>query len=469
MAISLPTWPSRLLARPWLLSFVPINAATGGFGVVLPLLILIPLHGSWSAVALSATLYNSAVILSSVLWGHLSDRFHLRRAFLAINYGGFALLYIALTQVQSLGTLYAIYAVIGLIAPAGASASNLLLLEKFPGKERANAYSSFQEMSIIGSIVGLLIGFVWTTNALALSSILYVLGALAAVSAVWIWFGVSEGARPHRTSDMALHPESLFSRMRRASTTHNAFPFFPVRPPISPRPFDRFGRWAREEIRHEIPLIFLAMFLFNLSANLYNISFTPYLTSIGIAASSIFLINLSNSAAQGLLFPFTGALTTRIGPDRLVRSSTYLRSLGYLATAAFPLIAWTVPGAFGANAIVYGVLGAAVAFFTISSSMMLFRGLHDRDAGRLLGVNSALGGVAAVAGAGLSGVIAIFGSFQLVFLVAAGGLLASLPIWAAATVAYERRTRPKPLETALQPPSSGAPSTVDTPRGTETA
>lgn len=316
-------------------------------------------------------------------------------------------------------------------------------------------------------MVGLLIGFVWTTDALALSSILYVLGALAAVSALWIWFGVSEGPRTHRTSDVARHPESLFSRLRRNSTTHNAFPFFPVRPPISPKPFEQFGRWARQEIRHELPLIFLAMFLFNLSSNLYNISLTPYLTSIGIAASSIFLINFSNNAAQGVLFPFTGALTTRLGPDRLVRSSTYLRSLGYLATAAFPLIAFTVPGAFGANVITYGVIGGAVAFFTIASSMMLFRGLHDRDAGRLLGVNSALGGVAAVAGAGLSGIIALFGSFQLVFLVAAGALLASLPIWAAATVAYERRTRPKPVATIPGPPTSGVPSPIDLSRASE--
>jgi len=446
-----------------MLSFVPINAATAGFGVVLPLLILIPLHGSWSAVALSATLYNSAVILSSVLWGHLSDRYHMRRAFLAINYGGFAILYIALTQVHTLATLYAVYAVIGLLAPAGASASNLLLLEKFPGRERANAYSSFQEMSILGSIAGLLIGFVWTTDALALTSILYVLGALAGVSALWIWFGVSEGPRTRRTTDVARHAESLFARIHPTAITRNAIPFFPIRPPISPHPLRRFRVWAREEIRHEIPLIFLAMFLFNLSANLYNISLTPYFTSIGIATSSIFLINLCNNAAQGTLFPFTGAMTTRIGPDTLVRTSTYIRSLGYLATAAFPLIAFTVPEAFTANAITYGVVGGAVAFFTIASSMMLFRGIEGRDAGRLLGVNSALGGFAAVAGAALAGVISVYGSFQLVFLVAAACLLASLPIWAAASVAYGRRTRPTPVEPTSSPPTSGPANDLDLP------
>jgi hypothetical protein len=33
MERKLRTWPTRLLARPWLAAFVPINAATSGFGV----------------------------------------------------------------------------------------------------------------------------------------------------------------------------------------------------------------------------------------------------------------------------------------------------------------------------------------------------------------------------------------------------------------------------------------------------
>src|SRR5580658_477554 len=214
MALSLRTWPRRLLARPWLLGFVPINAATSGFGVVLPLLILFVLHGSWADVAVAATLFNTAVILSSVAWGHLSDRYPLRRLFLVINFGGYGLLYLTLAEVHSLFALYAIYAVIGLIAPAGASASNLLILEKFTERERANAYASFQEMSIIGSVLGLLIGYFWTLANDALLSLLYVLAGLAAASAVAIWYGVTDPRRSLPTSAVAKHPESLLSRIR---------------------------------------------------------------------------------------------------------------------------------------------------------------------------------------------------------------------------------------------------------------
>ena len=87
----------------------------------------------------------------------------------------------------------------------------------------------------------------------------------------------------------------------------------------------------------------------------------------------------------------------------------------------------------------FAVLGLAIAFYTTASSILLFRALEGRDAGRLLGFSSALGGVAAVAGAALSGVLSVYGSYRLVFLVSAGALLISLPVWSGATVAYARR------------------------------
>jgi MFS family permease len=439
MALSLRTWPSRFLARPWLLAFVPINAAASGFGVALPLLILITLHGSWANVALAATLYNAAVILMSVVWGHLSDRYPVRRTFLVINFAGYGVLYVLLAGVHSLEALYGLYAVIGAIAPAGASASNLLILEKFSDTERPNAFASYQEMSMVGSIIGILIGYFWTLAADALLSLLFLLAALAFVSAVAVWFGIREAPRKLRGEHVARHPESLLSRFRELTTYRISIPFFPSAVSLRRGAWGRFRKWARAELHHELPLILIATFLFNLSGNLFNISYTPYLYSAGLAASSIFLVNLSNNFAQTLIFPFTGGLSTRSTPDRLVQRATYLRALGYLATAGFTFVAFTEPRAFEANLAVYGLLGAAIAVYTTASTLILYRGLVGRDAGSLIGVNNALGGLAAVGGAALSGVLAVFGSFRLVFLVSGGLLLVSLPLWTAASIAYTRR------------------------------
>ena len=441
------TWPTRLLTRPWLLAFVPINAATSGFGVALPLLILISLHGAWVDVAIAATLFNGAVILASMLWGYLADRYPGRRPLLVLNFAGFAVLYVVIALSPSLPVVFLLYTIVGLIAPAGATASNLLILEKFRTDERANAFASFQEMSILGGMAGLLGGYFWLLSGRPLGPLLFLLAGLAAASVAAIWFGIREPGRRLSTAHVARHPESLVSRLRH-TPAHVIFPFFPTRPTFSKAGLHRLRVWAREELHHELPLIFAAGFLFNLSANLFNISYTPYLYSVGLATSTIFLVNFANNLAQSGSFPPSGPLTSRLGADRLVQRSTYVRSLGYLAVAGFTFAPLAAGPAAWLNAVAFGVLGGAIAFFSTASSMILFRALEGRDAGSLLGVNSALGGVAAVGGAALAGVLSVSGSYRLTFLVAAGALLVSIPLWTAAHVAYGRRR-------ALDPGASG--------------
>ena len=457
MGASVSTRPNRLLARPWLVAFVPINAATSGFGVALPLLILITLHGAWTDVALAAALFNTAVIVASMAWGWVADHYPTRRRLLLLNYAGFGIIYLLLAGIHShsqLPLLFALYTLVGFLAPAGTSASNLLILEKFPAWERPGAYASFQLMSIVGGIAGLLAGVVWLDANLALPPFLYVVAALSFGSVITVWFGVRDSASPKTTAHVALHPDSLVSRVRHVVPWHIAFPFFPHRPDFSRAGWARLRRWIREEVHHELPLILAASFLFNLTSNLFNISYTPYLYAVGLGAASIFIVNLANNTAQAFVYPASGALTTREGADKLVRDSTYARSLGYLAVAGFTFVPLAVGAAFLSNAVAFGVLGGAIAFYSTASGIILFRALEGRDAGTLLGVNSALGGIAAIAGAVLSGVLSVFGSFRLVFLISAGGLLVSLPLWSAAAVAYAKRCARPPEVDA--PPSGPA-------------
>jgi len=458
------TWPTRLVARPWLLVFVPVNAATAGFAVVLPLLILVSLHASWESVAIAATLFNVAVVMSSIVWGRLSDRIPKRRLFLTINFAGFALIYALIGDVASLPILFALYVGIGLLTPAGVSASNLLILEKFAPSDRANGYASFQEMTILGSLVGLLLGYFWIGSNASFQGLLYVLAALALVSAVAVWLGVKDPTRWLSTIHVAAHPEGLLSRLRHSSSWRISIPFFPARTPEEPTAWTRLTRWVRAEVRHELPLIIGASFLFNLSANLFNISYTPYLVSVGIGSASIFLVNFANNAAQGIVFPVSGGLTARRGPDRLVLRATYVRALGYLAVAMFTLVPLLKGSAYGANLVAFAILGGAIALYATSSTMILFRGVEGRAAGNLLGINSAFGGVAAILGAGLSWALSFLGSFTLVFLVSAGALLVSLPLWTAAHLAYARRNAAAvetPVATETIPPEKHAARQTD--------
>ncbi len=430
---------ASILARPWLVAFLPINAATAAFGLSLQLLIL-GAHGSVIQWALAATVFNGALIVSSIVWGYLADRYPLRRRFLLINYLGFAVIYAALFFLTSFNELIILYTLVGVLTPAGVSASNLLILEQFSETERPTAYASFQEISILGSILGGLVGFFWLEANEMLRPLLFVLAGLALTSAIIVWFGVKDSPRPLRGVETTRDASGLLSRLRHSVALRSTVPFFPPFPQLQPGVIRRAWRRVREEARHEIPLIFAATLLFNLSANLFNVSYTFYLAAVGISFAGIFLVNVSNNVAQSIFYPLSGSLSKRGGADRLVRLSSLLRMFGYLIVAGFTFDHYFGGAlAFGANAAVYAILGAAIALYSTASSLVLFRTLHARDAGSLLGLNSALGGVAAIVGAFLSGVLSYYGSYRLTFLVAALGLLASLPLWAASDAAYIRR------------------------------
>ncbi|MCI4346394.1 MAG: MFS transporter [Thermoplasmata archaeon] len=452
MAGSAHGWTRTLLARPWLLLFVPVNAATSGFGVVLPLLVLVHFHGTLLDVSLAAVLFNVSVIFASMLWGHLSDRFPRRRAFLLLNFGAYAVGYASLGLLPSLPFLFLAYTAIGLVTPAGTSASNLLILEKFPEEERPAAFASFQEMSILGGIAGVLAGFVWLEAGGALLPLVYLFAALAAVSCVVVMRAVDPPAVQLTTRQVARNEPSLASRIRHASAGLIAIPFFPRRPRLASGALARFRLWAVEELRHELPLILAAGFLFNFSASLFNTSYTPYLYSVGLGGAAIFLINVSNNGAQGIAFPFSGRLSERLTPTRLVGQATYVRAVSYLGltlAAAAPLL---LGGVYGVNLLFFGLAGAAIALYSTSSSLILFRALARRDAGTTLGLSSALGGAASVLGAFFSGVVSFYGSYRLTFLVASVALLASLPLWTAANVAYDRRQKRKTGTSPTPPP-----------------
>lgn len=434
-----PPTLSALVARRWLLVFLPANAATSGFSVVLPLIILFTLHENILVVALAQTVYNVAIIPASMAWGVICDRLKVRSSLLILNYTAAALLFLLLSTGPNVTFLLAAYGAYGLIAPASASASNLLILERFSVVERPAAYASFSELSIIGSCLGIVVGFLWLLrypSASEFPGFLVLTGLLSLSSAVGVALFIRDGPRRKDRAFIHLHADSL--RVRLAQH----IPYFPHA--IRRGFFGRAARWFREEATHEVPLIIVAGFLFTIASFMFNTAYTPYLQGVGIAASSIFLVNLSNNAAQAIVLPFTARACAGSRSERVVIQATWARGAGYAVggiMAISPFVTGVVFGgtALGANLVLYGFLGAGVGLYGTASTLLLFRSLEGRNAGSLLGANSAFTALASVLGAATAGVVSFRLGFDTTFLIAAGILAASVPLWALATQAYHRR------------------------------
>jgi MFS family permease len=427
---------SPILAKPWLLLFLPVNAALAGFTVILPLIILYTYNSNVVAVALAQTLYGIFLIPGSIIWGHVCDRMKSRVALLLFNYLVIAGVFLSIAEVRGLNELLFIYSVFGLLAPAGAAPSSLLIMEHFSPSDRPAAFASFSEVNMIGSCVGILIGFFWISYASAdLPGFLVIAAILAVASAVLLVILAPERRERLEGKHLIHHAEGLVSRM------HLHYLFFPRLP--SRRSFSGAWKWFKQEAKHEVPLILGAAFLFNFSTNLFNTSYTPYMEVLGLGAGGIFLVNLSNYVGQVFSLPLSARTSEGAGAGRTVVGSTWTRVVGYggvMLMSLFPVAIWEAHGAgMGANLAFYGLLGIAVAFYGTSSSLLLFRSLEGRNKGTYLGFNSALGGLAAVLGSAFSGVITITLGFSATFFIAMLAMASAVPIWMLATRAMERK------------------------------
>lgn len=435
-----PTRTSAILSRPWLTVFLPVNAALSGFTVILPILILFTYHADVVAVALAQTLYNISLIPAAMLWGRICDRMQRRRPLLALNYLSLTVIFALVATVHGLNELLLLYAAFGWIAPSGAAASNLLIMERFELHERPTAYASFSEMNVIGGTVGILAGYVWVEHFSGnLPSFLYLAASLAALSAVLLFVLVPERITRMERTTIARHRESLDSRLR------TLYPFFLELPTWTY--WRKAAHWMRTEATHDVPLILVASFLFNFAANLFNTSYTPFLEFLGLGAGGIFLVNLANNAAQTVALPFSASASEGRKAETSVVSSSWLRASGYAGVLVFATL---IPlGLLSAhtnhndyllvNVGFYALLGLAVAFYSTSSSLLLFRSLEGRSIGSYLGANSALGGLAAVLGSGLSGVITSHFGFAFTFGLSVVAMVAAVPVWILSAEAFRMK------------------------------
>ena len=431
---------SAILARPWLTVFLPINAALSGFSVILPVLILFAYGGTVVAVALAITLYNIMVIPGAFFWGRVCDVMSRRRPLLALNYAAVGVIFLLSGLIHSLDALLVLYAIFGWFAPSGAAASNLMIMERFDLHERPTAYTSFTEMGVIGGTLGILAGLFWVTQYPGnLPSFLYLVSLLAFVSLSMLFVLVPERKVRLERSAIAHHHESLDSRLR------TLYPFFLGLP--TRRFWDRTYHWLRKEATHDVPLILAASFLFNFAANLFNTSYTPFLEVLGLGAAGVFMVNLANNAAQAFSLPFSARTSEGELAERSVVTASWMRASGYAGVFVFAALlplgllksSGHDPLFLPFNVVFYGLLGVAVAFYTTSSSLLLFRSLERRSAGSYLGMNSALGGLAAILGSGLSGVITSDIGFSATFGISVVAMVLAVPVWLLSARAFRAR------------------------------
>ncbi len=412
----------------WVYSVFPVSFATGPIGTLV-LLYLIQLDGVRLGTiygSLANALFNGVGIPAAIFWGAATDRIHSRRLLISASFAMMALVLVAFYFDQTAaGTIFT-YSVFAFVSAASATPLNLLIMETEEKSRWAIAFARLSMVSSVGQVGGLVLSTVWTQvfpKDLILLSL--PLGALSLASAGLSLAMISEHGILFEQETVAMRKSSFLSRLL-------SFPvFFTSLPRLSD--FRRIFRGLRFTLTSYLPLFYVSLVCFYMSAGLFNTSFVPAMSSFSLSVGETFLVILAGMVVQTLAFRWA----ERLVKDRaLVAASIQgllLRGWAYVlvGVAAFFLAG---PLFFVPAIVLYPLAsGVAFALYYTSSNTMMFNSVQRRNPGAALGVYSAVVGIAAMAGSFASGFISVSLGFGTTFILAgillfaAVGIVARLP------------------------------------------
>jgi MFS family permease len=395
--------------QKWLWIFVPINAAIGGFSTLLPLYI-IDIGGTVIDVGNIVSAYSLALIPSSILWGFAVDRKEKRKPFVTYGYLGITVLLVAgffLTDIPSLLVLYVCYAGISAVASPAVS---ILLMESSPKKELSMTFAKYSSLTLLGTALGTIPGAFWT-NYLPLRAYFLLCAIFSGISVVLAARYLAEPEFPFERKAVALSQESFVTKLRTVSMIFITIP--------SLEDIKSFGKMMRSVFTRHLPLLYLSFFLFFTASNLFFTSYTPFLKSRQMDDSGVFIIFTTLYILQAAIYPITGRACGRFGEDHVAVLALWLRTGGILAALITVLLMLHNSTLITASIVSIAVIGTSFAFFNTSSSVLLFRTLPHGKQGELLGIYSALTGIAAFVGAIMSGYLSYSLGYALTFVATA--------------------------------------------------
>jgi MFS family permease len=410
----------------WVWTVLPLNAAATGFGTMVPLYILY-LGGNVVQVALFTTLYNAVLIPSSIFWGRMTDRLARRRVFFVIASAGMAAVFSAMFLLPNLNDLAVLYGALGFVVSANSVAANLLVMETSEKKNWMSSYSNLSLVSSLGSIVGLAVGFIWSST-LPLEAFLVFCAAATGASVVLSYSLISEPALPLEAAHLSFNPAYYPARIYHGMT------FFVHHLVVSrgmAKDALRLVRATRAGAITGRVLLFFSMFLFTTSTALLNTPFTPFLVNSGVTDSEVFAISLINVIIQTTVYRWMGAFVKRFGGVRVGPYAVLLRTFTYMvfavAALAFHGIALFLLASF-----FYALIGVAYALWNSSTSVTLLSNLGQGRQGNVLGGYAALGALGTVTGSLFTGYISYYQGYSTTFTVAAAIMLFSFFVLEAA-------------------------------------
>jgi MFS family permease len=400
--------------------------ALGPISTFVPLYLL-EIHGSVIDIGIATTLFNAVSIPAAMMWGLATDWFHKRKPIVVISYCAVAvtsLLFLFTRTIEGVDTLYA---VISLVSSASATPLNLLIMSTERKSKWTAAFAEYSMFSSVGVTLGMLLGVLWG-DFMPLLLLAIPFSILSALSAVMAAVMIREPHIEFEHEMIVMVRRSFYERLL-------ALPMLFLKIPQAVD-FRRVFKARRFELTREPLLLYTSIILFYLASGVFNTSLIPSMYQAQVTNSQIFLVFLIAMIVQTISFKLVPPRVERRSLNEVAVGGLLLRGLCYALTG---VAAYLLVGVFylGSSAILYSLAaGVAYAAYYSASNVMVFNALGVNNQGSMLGVFSALVGLATMLGSFISG----FASFYLGYVVtfALSGILLFFAVGITTKLAKER-------------------------------
>ena len=381
----------------WSIGFFLHETAFGLLSIFLPLYVTgAVVRGSLVDVGVMVALAAFLGIPFSFLWGYLGDKTGRFKPFILMSFSLMAVLLYFFSSTTDVPTLILLYGVIAVFHVAHEAPKNVLIAESYSRQDWERNFATYEFLTELGWLIGLVLGFLTSVYALNASLILLITSGLNLAA--------------FATSALFVHDpplileRGLVGMERTLSFAQRGFS-------LMWRADD--GEIVKDKLKNENALAYFAgLVLFSLATSMF---FTPlpvfFSQGMGLPSSLVFAIFTINAAGGTLGYFFARRRAqAHVGGERATLKRTVLARgiLALLLTS--PIILVSVSTQILA-VIVLTLMGFAYALFLIATLSISMEVLPEGKAGLF----NVLIGVGAAAGCLIGPVMADTFSFLLVF------------------------------------------------------
>ena len=376
------------LLRPslamWSTGFIFHEIAFGLLSIFLPLYIF-ALSGSLIDVGIMIAVAGFVAVPFSFFWGYLCDKTRRYRFFILLSFGGMTVFLYLFSLTKVIWVLFILYAVIAVFHVAHEAPKNVLISEYYSRPDWERSFASYEALTEVGWLVGLVLGFVLSGYGLSPVSFILLCSFLNLVGLVASFFLVKD---------------PLFVFERRLVSIEKMYDFAHRGFALASKAFD--GVKIRENLKNESVTLFCAgLLLFSFATSML---FTPlpvffskslslfFPGSLSFVQSLVFVIFIFNTCGTTTGYFLVGRWGEQLNGRSVVKRANLVR--GLLSLLLISSAVWISVFTLSLAVLVLVVMGLVFGFFWISALSLSMELIPEGKAGvfnALVGLGGALG------------------------------------------------------------------------------